>query len=147
VNWTQSSIHLFSIPALPNSGSQRGWGCSYSLSHPSLGERQATPWTGVQSIMESHRDKWDKQPYSLPPRVNLETPVNLTSMLLGGGREPEHSEKTHAYTRKHANSGIRTRNPLAVRWWSEIPPNVQSCTGCLKIQYKTYNKTYMRARR
>jgi len=31
-------------------------------------------------------------------RTILETPINLTCMLLDGGRKPEYPERTHAYT-------------------------------------------------
>jgi len=73
-------------------------GC-WSLSYLSLGERQGTPWTARQSITGPHRDKWDKQPstLTLTPRDNLEKPINLTCMFLGGGWKPEYPERTHAY--------------------------------------------------
>ena len=61
--WTTSagfihpSIHPFSIPAKSNC---RVAGGGWSLSQPSLGERQGTPWTGCQSITGPHRDKWPR---------------------------------------------------------------------------------------
>ena len=35
---------------------------------------------------------------TLTPKDNLESPVNLTCMLLDSGRKPENPERTHAYT-------------------------------------------------
>ena len=35
---------------------------------------------------------------TLTPKDNLETPINLTCMLLDGGRKSEYSERTQAYT-------------------------------------------------
>jgi len=34
----------------------------------------------------------------LTPKENLESPINLTCMLLDSGRKPEYLERTHAYT-------------------------------------------------
>ena len=53
-----------------------GW----SLSQLSLTIRQGTPWTGHQSITGPHRNK---QPctLTLSPKVNLETPINLTHVF------------------------------------------------------------------
>ena len=77
----------------------RGW----SLSQLSLGERQGTPLTGRQSITGPLRHKQDKQPamltLMLTPRVNLESPMNLTCFFGGGsGKKPEYPERTHTYT-------------------------------------------------
>ena len=46
----------------------------------------------VASPYQGYRDKPDKQPstLTLTPRDNLESPVDLTCMFLGGGRKPEY---------------------------------------------------------
>ena len=36
--------------------------------------------------------------FTLTPKDNLETPIDLTCMFLDGGRKPEYPERTHAYT-------------------------------------------------
>ena len=53
------SIHF--LPLNPSVGSQVGW----SLSQQSSGKRWGTPWTDCQSITGPHRDKRDKQPFTL----------------------------------------------------------------------------------
>ena len=90
----------------PSVGSRGGW----SLSQQSSGERRGTPWTGRQSITGPHRDK---QPHTLTltPKDNLETPINLTCMFLGGGRKPEYPERTHAYTGRTCK--LHTERPQA----------------------------------
>ena len=83
-----SSIHF--LPLDPSVGSRGGW----SLSQQSSGERRGSPWTDRQSITGPHRDKRDKQPFTLTltPKDNLESPINLTCMFLDGGRKPEYPE-------------------------------------------------------
>jgi len=65
-------------------------GVGWSPTQLSWGERQRTPWTGP------HRDK-QPSTLTLTTRDNLETPINLTYMFLGGGRKPENPERTQAY--------------------------------------------------
>ncbi|MEQ2248763.1 hypothetical protein ILYODFUR_022375 [Ilyodon furcidens] len=64
----------------------------------STGERQGTPWKGVQFITGQHRDIQDKQPctHSFTPKGNLERPINLTVGVLDCGRK--YSVRTHACT-------------------------------------------------
>ena len=94
INTTYPSIFYTRLIQLSVRG---GW----SLSQQSSGERWGTPWTGRQSITGPHRDKRDKQlhrrSHSLL-RTILETPINLTCMVLDSGRKPEYPERTHAYT-------------------------------------------------
>ena len=88
--WLVCCIHLsvhFLYPLNPSVGSRGGW----SFSQRSSGERQGTPWTGRQSITGPHRDT---QPCTLTPKDNLETPINLSCMLLDGGRKPEYPGRT-----------------------------------------------------
>jgi len=89
-------LRVVFIKLYPLNPTQGGW----SLSQLSLSERRGAPWTGRQSITGPHRDKRDKHPstLTLPAKDNLETPINLTCMFLGGGRKPEYPERTHAYT-------------------------------------------------
>ena len=75
--WLKSpSIHLL-YPLNPSVGLRGGW----SLSQQSLGERRGSPWTGRQSITGPHRDKPDKQPLTLTPKDNLESPVSTRSFI------------------------------------------------------------------
>ena len=70
---------------------------TYGLSQLSLGKTRGTPWTGRQSISGPHRHKRQHCQLKLTPRDNLESPINLTCMFLGGGRKPEYLERIHAY--------------------------------------------------
>ena len=70
----------------PSVGLRGGW----SLSQQSSGKSRGTPWTGCQSIIGPHRDK---QPHTLTPKVNLETPINLTCIFLDDGRKLEYPER------------------------------------------------------
>ena len=88
----KTCIHLLYL-LNPTQGCWGGW----SLSQLSLGERQGTPWTGRQSITGPHRDE-QSSTLTLSPRVYLESPINLSCMFWGVGRETEYSERTHAYT-------------------------------------------------
>jgi len=53
-----------------------------------------------------HRDKPDKQPFTLtfPPRVNLEAAISLTCMSLGGRRSWSTLREHRHKWREHANS-------------------------------------------
>ena len=44
---------------------------------PVIGQKQGTPWTGRQFITDPHGDK-QLYTLTLTPRVNLESPINLT---------------------------------------------------------------------
>jgi len=66
-----------------------------------IGREAGYTWTGRQSITGPHRDKRDKQPHTLTPNDNLETPVNLTACLwtVGGSRRTrrEPGENPHIH--------------------------------------------------
>lgn len=68
----------------------------------SLCKRWSTPWTGHRSISGSHRDKCDRQPFtvSLTPRNNLELAMNLTCTFLFCGKKPENLEKLRLCMRR-----------------------------------------------
>ena len=95
------------LPLHPSVGSRVGW----SLSQQSSGERRGPPWIGRQSITGPHRDKRDKQPFTLTltPKDNLESSINLTRMFLDGGRKPEYPERTHAYTGRTYKLQVKNR--------------------------------------
>jgi len=110
VRWHQS-IHPSSLPAWSVGRVAGGW----SLSQRSSGERRGSPWTGRRSITGPHRDK---QPLTLTPKDNLESPVNLTACCwtVGGTRrtqrEPTHTRGEHADSTQEEPAGNQTRNPL-----------------------------------
>ena len=84
---------------LPNSTHDRG-------GLEPIPARGSTPWTGRQSITGPHRDK---QPpaLTLAPRINLESPFNLTYMFLQGGKTSEYPEKTHTNKHKLHTEGLQ----------------------------------------
>ncbi|MEQ2284239.1 hypothetical protein AMECASPLE_019573 [Ameca splendens] len=74
--------------------SQGGW---FRCDHRARGGvnpgRVASP---SQGSTETHRTK--NQAHTLIPTGNLQTPINLTVMVLGCGRKPEYTGRTHACT-------------------------------------------------
>jgi len=71
--------------------------------YQSLAERQGTPG---QVATGPHGDK-QPSTLTLTPRVDLESPVNLSCMFLGGGRKPEYPERAHG---ENIPAGIWTKN-------------------------------------
>ena len=99
----------FSIPFSP----VRGHG-GLLVPIPAIIGREAggTPWTGRQSIAGP------TSTLTFTPTGNLESPINLMSMSLDGGRKPEYPERTHADTGRTCKlhtERIRTGDLLAVR--------------------------------
>jgi len=47
------------------------------------------------------------QTTTLTLKDNLESPINLTCMILDGGRKPEYPERTHAYTGRNMQTPHR----------------------------------------
>jgi len=140
------SIHfLYSLN--PTVGSWGGWGlCQWALG-------ESTPWTGRQSITGPHRNK---QPHTLTPRDNLETPINITCMLLDSGRKPEYPGRTHAYggrrymhyaERLRTFPGIEPGTPLAVRRQCRplhhVQPTLKSIYQILQESLFNYKRLYM----
>jgi len=70
-----------------------GWGCLEPI--PAVTGREAG-YT-LDRLPVHHRDKRDKQPstLTLTPWDNLESPINLTCMFLGGRRKPGQPDTTH----------------------------------------------------
>ncbi|MEQ2253240.1 hypothetical protein ILYODFUR_030106 [Ilyodon furcidens] len=83
------SIHPLSTTAFPGSR----WGAGAYLQH-SLYKRQGTPWTGHQSITETHRT--NNHAHTKTLKGNLEKPIYLTVMFLDCGRKLKYPERTHA---------------------------------------------------
>ena len=91
------SIHPLSIPTYSNSGS-RGSAGAYPSSLWAKGSGR--PWTDHQSITGPHIDK---QPCTLTstPTGNIEPPMNLAGMSLGGSRRTWRKQAQG----EHANTG------------------------------------------
>jgi len=87
-------VHPFSIPALSNLVS-RGAG-AYPSGHRARGGvhpgQVARP-----SQRHTETNETNNHAHWHCTRDNLESPINLTCMLLDGGRKPEYLERTHAH--------------------------------------------------
>lgn len=111
--WSWTSYHLLKS-------------CRCGLLEPipataSSGWRRVISRTSHQFIAALHKTNNHSHSHSTPT-ANLEFPIRLTCRSLKCGRKPERLERTHADTKRHANStqkGLRpwdwTCNLLAVR--------------------------------
>ena len=68
----------------------------------------------------------DQQPHThtLTPRVNSESPINLTCMFLTGGRKPEYPERTHTYTGRTQNHELPYCEVTVLTTTPPCSPNV-----------------------
>ena len=84
-----------------------------------IGREAAYSLDGSPVHHRSHRDKRDTQPCTLTSRDNLESPINLTCVFLGGSqstrRKPTHTRRKPTHTRREHRSSTQ-KGPSLLLW-------------------------------